>query len=237
MALLEVSRLTFRVGDRTILDGLDIAVAPAEIHALLGANGSGKTTLACIIMGCEGYVPTTGEIWFDGQRIEDLAIHQRARSGITLAWQEPARFEGLLVKDYLRLGKAPADPADCLKRVGLEPLLYLDRMVDKTLSGGERKRIELAAVLAQRPRLALLDEPTSGIDMLSIQEIIDVILALKREGTAVLLISHRQEVARVADRASYLCGGRILASGDPAAVVEQYRSRRCLVCDGELCRA
>jgi len=238
MALLTVSALSYMVRDKKILDGLDLALAEREIHALLGANGTGKSTLAYLIMGCAGYLPSAGEIRFQGQVINTLPLHQRAQLGITMTWQEPARFEGLRVADYLTLGSAvERDPADSLRRVGLQPELYLERAVDKTLSGGERKRIELASVLALQPRLAILDEPDSGIDMLSTREIIDVIQALKNLGAAILLITHRQEIARVADRASYLCAGKIVATGDPASVAEQYRTRRCLTCDGELCRA
>jgi len=236
MVLLTINHLGFEVQGRKVLDGLNLALAEGEIHALLGANGTGKTTLAYLIMGCADYTPTNGEIRFQGQPINKLPLHQRARLGITMTWQEPARFEGLRVADYLSLRKGVAsDPAECLRRVGLQPELYLERAVDKTLSGGERKRIELASVLALQPTLALLDEPASGIDMLSIQEIVDVIQALQASGAAVLLITHRQEIARVADRASYLCGGRIVVTGEPDAVAEQFRARRCVVCDGEVC--
>lgn len=236
MALLNINGLSFAAGDRTILDGLNLALAEQEIHALLGANGTGKSTLAYLIMGCSGYVGSAGEIRFAGQPIDALPLHERAKLGITMAWQEPARFEGLRVEDYLAL-KSASDPADCLRRVGLEPDRYLQRAVDKTLSGGERKRIELASVLALQPRLAILDEPASGIDMLSLQEIVDVIQVLNKMQTTVLLITHRQEIAHIADRASLLCGGRIVLTGAPDAVAEQYRARRCLMCDGEACRA
>lgn len=228
MALLTVSELVFEVQDNKILNGLDLALAEGEIHALLGANGTGKTTLAYLIMGCTGYVPSSGEIRFEDRLLNPMPLHERARLGITMAWQEPARFEGLRVADYLSLGKGvDSVPDDCLRQVGLPPELYVDRAVDRTLSGGERKRIELASVLSLRPRLALLDEPGSGIDMVSIQEIADVIQALKASGTAVLLITHRQEIARIADRASYLCGGRIVSTGSPDAIAEQFRTRRC----------
>jgi Fe-S cluster assembly ATP-binding protein len=237
MALLTINALSFAVNNKTILNGLDLTLAEQEIHALLGANGTGKSTLAYLIMGCAGYQPTTGEIRFQDQIINTLPLHERAHLGITMTWQEPARFEGLRVEDYLTLNRGTSDPVDCLRRVGLEPELYLQRAVDKTLSGGERKRIELASVLALQPRLAILDEPASGIDMLSLQEIVDVIQTMKKSGATVLLITHRQEIARVADQASYLCGGKIVATGDPDTVAEQYRTRRCLVCDGEVCHA
>lgn len=238
MALLTVNGLTFRVRDNRILDGVDLSLDEGEIHALLGANGTGKTTLANLIMGCAGYTPTAGEIRFQGELINTLPLYERARLGITMTWQEPARFEGLRVADYLSLRKeSDVDPVECLQRVGLQPDLYMDRAVDKTLSGGERKRIELASILALQPRLALLDEPASGIDMVSILEIADVIQAMKAAGSAVLLITHRQEIARVADRASCLCGGRVVATGEPEAIAEQFRNRRCIQvgCDGEVC--
>lgn len=223
MPLLDVKGLYFSVPARPVLAGLDITVEHGEIHALVGANGSGKSTLAYLVMGCEGYRPDAGEIIFAGQRIEALPLHRRARLGITLAWQEPARFEGLSVGDYLALGKRQlVDGAGCLQSVGLSPTDYLGRMVDKTLSGGERKRIEIASVLALKPRLVILDEPTAGIDLLSIGEIIDVINRFKRNGAAVLLITHRDEVVRIADRASQLRDGRIVCTGSPAMVAGNY---------------
>lgn len=223
MALLEISGLSFRVPARPVLAHLDIAIASGEIHALVGANGSGKSTLAYLVMGCDGYRADAGEILFDGQRINELPLHRRARLGITLAWQEPARFEGMSVRDYLALGRGRGmDGPACLQAVGLSPADYLTRMVDKTLSGGERKRIEIASVLALNPRLVILDEPTAGIDILSIHEIIEVINRFKQQGAAVLLITHREEVVRVADRASQLSGGRIVCTGSPETVAANY---------------
>lgn len=235
-SLLRIAGVRLELQGRPILDGLDLELAPGEIHGLLGANGSGKSSLAYAVMGCEGYRPGAGEIVFEGRRIDDLPIHERARLGITLAWQEPARFEGLSVRDYLRVAKHTVDVEDCLRRVGLDPEEYADRAVDKTLSGGERKRVELAAVLAMRPKLAILDEPTAGIDLLSLDALIAVIEALKAGGSTVLLITHQAEVAAHADRASQLCGGRIVCQGDTARVLEYYRKRVCQRCDGETCR-
>jgi len=233
--LLRIVGLRLVLEGRTILDGLDLQLARGEIHALLGTNGSGKSSLACAVMGCEGYRCSAGEIWFDGQPIDSLSLHERARLGITLAWQEPARFEGLRVADYLRVGKADADVDDCLRRVGLDPHDYAARPMDGKLSGGERKRIELAAVLAMQPRLALLDEPTAGIDLLSLQMLIDVIEALREAGSTVLLITHQTEVAVHAAHASQLCGGRVVFQGDTAAVLAHYTERACTRCDGMSC--
>ena len=233
--LLQIHNLTFAAGNQKILDRLDLTIHPREIHALLGANGSGKTTLAYLLMGCEGYVPMTGSVLFNGTDLLRLKMHERAKLGLTLAWQEPARFEGLTIREYLSLGHPELTPESLLLQVGLDPERYLNRRVDKALSGGERHRIELASVLCMKPRLAILDEPAAGIDMLSISHIITVIRTLKENGGAVLLITHQEEVAAIADSASQLCNGRIIFSGDPPHVIEHFRGRTCVRCDGEVC--
>jgi len=234
-ALLVIRDLGFRTGSRWVLSQLDLSIEAGEVHALLGTNGTGKSTLAFLIMGCQGYRPEAGFISFDGKSIERLSITERARLGICMAWQEPVRFEGLSVGEYLMLNRQQGDVSGALQMVGLEPGLYLERSVDRSLSGGERKRIELASLLTLQPRLAILDEPDSGIDMLSTQGIIDVIDEFRNRGTAVLLITHREEIALIADRASQICGGRIVCSGSPAEVTAYFQGRRCLLCDGLEC--
>lgn len=214
---------------------MTLRIETGEVHALLGTNGTGKSTLAGMIMGCHGYRPMSGEMYFAGTPLNDLKIHERARLGISMAWQEPARFEGLTVRDYLTLGTTTERPESALSLVGLEPSRYLNRMVDRSLSGGERKRIELASILALEPKLAILDEPDSGIDMLSIDDIIRVLDRLRSKGSAVLLITHRDEIAAAADRASQICGGRIVVTGRPGQVAAAFKSRRCISCDGEVC--
>lgn len=233
--LLDIHQLTFEVDQQPILDRLDLRVKSHDIHALLGANGSGKTTLAYVLMGCETYAPSAGTVRFAGTDLLSLKIHERAKLGLTLAWQEPARFEGVTVREYLSLGRPDFDAGQSLRQVGLDPERYLNRRVDKALSGGERHRIELASVLAMQPKLAILDEPAAGIDMLSIKHIIDIIRALKEGGGSVLLITHQEEVALIADRASQLCAGRIVFSGSPRDAVDHFRGRTCVRCDGEAC--
>jgi Fe-S cluster assembly ATP-binding protein len=154
-----------------------------------------------------------------------------------MAWQEPARFDGLTVRQFLQLGGTEDSPAAHLLRVGLDPERYLARALDKTLSGGERKRVELASLLAMRPRLAILDEPTSGIDLLSLGEMAAVIRSLRNENSSVLLITHQEEIARIADRASYLCAGRLLMTDVPSVVAARFRRRPCgESCNGETCQ-
>ncbi len=238
MPLLEVENIIYKADGKpegAILEGLSLAVDGGEVHALLGTNGTGKSTLAYLVMGCEGYRPCFGKVRFEGRDIADLRLHERARLGITMTWQEPVRFEGISVADYLTLRNKEADAGELLELVGLNPALYRSRMVDRSLSGGERKRIELASIISLRPKLAILDEPDSGIDMLSTKDIVNVIDACRRGGTAVLLITHREEIALIADRASQLCNGRIVCSGNPERVAEHYKARHCLTCNGVEC--
>ncbi|HSW61871.1 MAG TPA: ATP-binding cassette domain-containing protein [Dissulfurispiraceae bacterium] len=235
--MVELRDIFFQAGARMILDACSLVVRPHEIHALLGTNGVGKSTLAYIIMGCEGYQPNTGEILFRSEVINHLGISERARLGITMTWQEPVRFEGISVRDYISLRNPSCDGAYYLRLVGLDPSWYLQRMVDRCLSGGERKRIELASALALHPQFAVLDEPDSGIDMLSFDDIVHVIRLFRENGASVLLITHRPELALIADAASQLCGGRIVCTGSPQEVTDFFMAKKCAVCAEVNCNA
>jgi Fe-S cluster assembly ATP-binding protein len=231
--LLQVEDLYLEREGRQILRRVHLALAPDQVFGLIGRNGSGKSSLAYTLMGCVGYVPQQGHILFAGQDITPLPITERARLGLTLAWQEPARFEGLKVLDYLALGMGEPSQArieEALEAVALSPCAYLSRPVDETLSGGERKRIELAAVYAMRPRLAILDEPDSGIDVLTLDDISQLIRRMASEGTSVLLITHRDEMVPLADVAALMCEGEIVRVGDPEEVRRHY-ARRCRPCE------
>jgi Fe-S cluster assembly ATP-binding protein len=228
--LLVVTDLSLKRDGRDILRQVNLLVYPGQVHALLGLNGSGKSSLAYALMGCEGYAPDSGSISFDGKDLNGLSITERARLGITLAWQEPARFEGIPVGKYVGLGLPLPDRekvVSALEAVSLPSKVYGYRAADQTLSGGERKRVELAAVYAMRPRLAILDEPDSGIDVLSLVDVEKLIRRLAAEGSAVLLITHREELAASAEIASLMCAGSILFTGAPAQA-RQYFSGRCL---------
>jgi Fe-S cluster assembly ATP-binding protein len=232
--VLQLKNLGLTLNGKQILHDLNLETRDGEIHSILGANGTGKSTLASVVLGLSGYREIEGQILFNGEDITESSVSERARRGITMAWQEPARFEGLSVAEYLSIGQrhggdGSASPRECLVKVGLTPENYLARAVDTTLSGGERKRIELASVLAMRPKLAILDEPDSGIDALSIDYVVEVIKTFSRDGTTVLLITHHEEVAEIADRASSLCGGTILKTGDPVAVARFFRNH-CQEC-------
>jgi Fe-S cluster assembly ATP-binding protein len=234
--LLQVDKLKLQRDGRTILDGVDLVVREGEVHGLLGLNGSGKSSLAYTLMGCGGYAPQEGRIWFAGQDITEQSITARARLGLTLAWQEPARFEGLLVGDYLTAG-VPGIGRDqlwqAMEAVALSPAAYLPRPVNHALSGGERKRIELAAVFAMHPKLAILDEPDSGVDTLTLGDIAALIRRMAGQGTAVLLITHRDEMVAVADTASLMCQGSIVFNGGPEEL-RRYYGKRCRLHAGAL---
>jgi Fe-S cluster assembly ATP-binding protein len=230
--MLRIQDLTIKKAARIILRKINLTVKAGEIYGILGPNGAGKSSLTYAIMGCNGYQPNEGKIIFEGQEITNLPIWQRAKLGITLAWQEPARFEGITVENYLLLGmkeKNQLELEETLQKVLLEPTEYLKRKVDKTLSGGERKRIELAAIFAMRPRLAILDEPGSGIDILTLDRIIGFIRDLRKRDTTVILITHQADVAKIAERAALIGEGYLVKEGSSQDVVE-YFENKCLPC-------
>jgi len=232
VALLEVRNLKLSIEGSPILRGVNLRVSEGAIHAVVGPNGAGKSSLAYAIMGLSGYTPQEGDIIFDGRRINELPVQQRARLGLSLAWQEPARFEGLTVRSFLSAGavdKGEDALQEALRRVALDPSEYMDRAVDRTLSGGERKRIELAAILVMKPRLMITDEPDSGIDIEALRRIFDLFDAMRRENGTVLLVTHSRDVLAHADTASLICHGIDVAEG-PAEEIKQYFENKCIPC-------
>jgi Fe-S cluster assembly ATP-binding protein len=232
MALLEIKDLTLSVNSSPILNGLSLEIWEGYVHAVVGPNGAGKSTLANVIMGLPEYRNHGGDILFEGRSIKQLKVDERARLGITLGWQEPARFEGLKVSKFILASARKKDPAEVdrvLTLVGLEPERYRNRAVDRTLSGGERKRIELASILAMKPRLVLLDEPDSGVDIEAIEKIFVAIDYLKSEGATVLLITHSPKVLEKADHAFLICNGFLVDKGEKNKILE-YFSGKCLPC-------
>jgi Fe-S cluster assembly ATP-binding protein len=230
--VLLVENLYLRLNGKTIINGLNLHVNRGEIHGVLGENGTGKTTLAYIIMGVNNYRASEGRILFEDRDINEFSVSQRAKAGISLAWQEPARIEGLRVRDYLNIsGNYPGTERinECLQMVGMEPQRYLNRDIDNTLSGGERKRIEMASIIAMQPKLAIMDEPDSGIDIVSLPIILNSMLELNRRGSSILLITHSEQMVEIAHRVSVLCAGTILQTGPPEEM-SQWFKENCQSC-------
>ncbi|UJG43923.1 MAG: ATP-binding cassette domain-containing protein [Candidatus Heimdallarchaeum endolithica] len=230
--ILETVNLTLKIEDKLIFRNINLKVEKGTIHALIGVNGCGKSSIASVLMGLKK--PTKGKIILDGENIVDLSITERAQKGLTLAWQEPVRFEGLSVKDYLSISGKSVN-IDTIKKalesVGLIPEKYLDRFVDDTLSGGERKRVELASILLMKPKVAILDEIDSGVDFIGIDKVLDTIRKIAQSGS-VLLITHQDEFLKITDKATLICNGIILRTGEPQGISKFYRYE-CTYCVDE----
>ena len=235
MGILELHDITLELGGKPILNDLSVDFWEGHVHALIGPNGAGKSTLASTIMGLPGYTHHSGDILLDGESLRGVPVDERARRGITLAWQEPARFEGLRMDRFIAAGakvKSRENVERMLTRVGLDPERYIGRKVDKTLSGGERKRVELASILAMEPRIVLMDEPDSGIDVEALQRIFDALADFKEMGTTVIMITHSMAVLEHAEHAFLLCNGRILDKGS-VGKISGYFANNCIPCHHE----
>ncbi|WP_297520918.1 ABC transporter ATP-binding protein [Thermococcus sp.] len=234
--MLCLRNVEYEKNGRKILHGVNMTFREGMSYSILGPNGAGKSTIAKILIG--ELKPTAGEVLLDGRDITGLGVTERARLGISMAWQEPARYEGIRIREYLTLGgklKAEEDEIrEVLELVGLPSELYAGRMIDKTLSGGERKRIELASLLLLKPRYAILDEPDSGLDITAGELIEELLGRFKRTGTTVILITHHDKIAGKTDFAYFVCAGRLVKKGFSREVVEYYRKTcgRCLFVEG-----
>lgn len=231
MALLSVKNLKLEKGGKKILSGLSLEVESGGIYALIGPNGAGKSTLAYVLMGLEGYREISGDIIFDSKSIKKKSVSERGKLGITLAWQEPSRFQGLKVSEYLKasLPKGAEGVEEALLRVGLDPKKYMNRAVDKDLSGGERKRIEFASIICMRPKLAILDEPDSGVDVEAMKKVSAAIDYLKSIGTTIIVITHNDKILKKADAAFLLCDGKLIDQSSGGNVTEYFK-KRCMNC-------
>ena len=200
--------------------------------AVTGPNGGGKSTLAKVIAGI--YQPTKGSILLDGVDITNMSITDRAKEGISFAFQQPVRFKGLKVKDLLKLaagnGAKYNDLKGYLKEVGLNAEDYINRELNGSLSGGELKRIEIAMIKARATKLSVFDEPEAGIDLWSFNSLIHVFEDLheKTDGT-ILIISHQERILEIADRIIVINDGLVEKSGKGEEVIPEllYKSSMC----------
>ena len=227
--LLELEHVSILTNDqkRLIIEDVSFGIREGTIHAIIGPNGSGKSTLAYAIMGIENYTLSNGKIKFDGIDVTQKDITERAKLGITLAWQEPARIEGLSVFQYVSLGikdkqNIREQVFKALEIADLDPNLYVNRFIDESLSGGERKRIELAAAIAMKPRLIILDEPDSGLDVIIVEDFLNIFNKIKNLDMTILLITHREDIGMVADYGSLLWRGAHLLTDEFPKVMLQY---------------
>lgn len=198
-------------GPVQILKDISLTLENKKIYVMTGPNGGGKSSLAKAIMGI--YPSSQGTILLDGVDITDKSITERARLGIGYAFQQPARFKGLKVRDFLKLAAGPDNDIDecgLLFDVGLCAQDYLDREINAGFSGGELKRIEIASILARKLKVALFDEPEAGIDLWSFQRLTETFTSLheKYEST-IVIISHQERILRLADEVIMVSGGEI----------------------------
>ncbi|NLK62729.1 MAG: ATP-binding cassette domain-containing protein [Fusobacteria bacterium] len=215
---------------KEILKNVELNFEKGKIYSILGSNGAGKSTLARTLIGFNNI--ENGTIIFDSVDITKSGITERAKLGMTIALQEPARFEGITVKEYITLGGKynSDDIMEFFQITGLDYNKYIDRLVDDTLSGGERKRIELIAVLMMNPKLAIFDEPDSGIDAMSIPNIVGMLNYVKRKGNTAVVITHNEDIAAIVDYAYLICDKTIKKKGKPLEISSYYK-KRCNTCD------
>ncbi len=217
--MLELKNITYRVpddrGEKTILSDINLSLDERFV-AFTGPNGGGKSTLAKVIAGI--LRPTEGRIFLDGQDITELSVTDRARLGISYAFQQPVRFKGLTVRDLISLAAGKnagvSDVCAYLSEVGLCARDYIDREVNASLSGGELKRIEIATILARGTKLSVFDEPEAGIDLWSFGNLINVFEKMyKKTQGNILIISHQERILNIADRIVVISNGAVEKSG------------------------
>lgn len=223
--MLELENISFCAetenGTKEILKDISLKIDDGFV-AITGPNGGGKSTLAKIIAGI--YKPTGGRILLDGEDITALSITERAKRGISFAFQQPVRFKGITVSDLIRLASGKdisiSDACDYLSQVGLCARDYIDREVNASLSGGELKRIEIATVLARGTKVSLFDEPEAGIDLWSFNNLINVFERMHEMlGGSIIIISHQERILNIADKVIVLAGGELKAYGSKSDIL------------------
>lgn len=229
--MLRITDLHARVEEKEILKGLSLTVKPGEVHAIMGPNGSGKSTLGNVLSGRAGYEVTGGTVDFNGQNLFDLETEERAREGLFLAFQYPVEIPGVSNMEFL---KAAVDAKrkhqglpelsavefmklarETSKRVSLDQA-FLKRGVNEGFSGGEKKRNEILQMMLLEPRLCILDETDSGLDIDALQVVANGVNAMRNEERSFIVVTHYQRLLDyiVPDYVHVLAGGRIIRSGD-----------------------
>ena len=234
--MLELRNISYEVSDEKaeneeILKNINLTIDDHFV-AITGPNGGGKSTLAKMIAGI--IKPTEGQILLDGEDITELGITERARKGISFAFQQPVHFKGLTVKDLITLAAgrtmSVTEICDILSEVGLCAREYIDREINASLSGGELKRIEIAMIFARGTKLSIFDEPEAGIDLWSFNSLIHVFEKMRDEinGT-ILIISHQEKILEIADKIIVIADGQIDKIGGKDEILPQllYTTKTC----------
>ena len=239
--MLELRNISFQVDaegqDKEIIRNVSVTVPDHKLIVITGPNGGGKSTLAKLIAGIEK--PTGGRIFFGGEDITQKSVTERARMGISYAFQQPVRFKGIRVLDLIRIaaGRALsiADACEYLSSVGLCARDYVDREVNASLSGGELKRIEIATVLARNAKLSVFDEPEAGIDLWSFRNLTEVFQRMREDirDSSILIISHQERILNIADEIIVIKGGGVERQGSRDEVYPHLmRGEVAEVCEG-----
>jgi Fe-S cluster assembly ATP-binding protein len=237
MSLLEIRGLRATVGDREILKGIDLTVDRGEVHAVMGPNGSGKSTLAQVLAGNPAYEVSGGEVTYDGENLLELEPEERAQRGVFLAFQYPVEIPGVSNAYFLRAayneirkarGEEEVDPLefaelmdDRLEMVGMDASM-LNRSVNTGFSGGEKKRNEILQMAVLEPKLGILDETDSGLDIDALRTVSDGVNRLRAADRSFVVVTHYQRLLNyiVPDRVHVLAGGRIVRSGGKELALE-----------------
>jgi len=234
---LTVHDLSKQYRRREVVRGVSLGIGPGEVVGLLGPNGAGKTTIFYMIVGLIS--PDRGEVTLDGQKITRLPMHRRARMGLGYLPQEPSVFRKLTVRQNILafLEETPLSPGEREERLTLlmreMRISHVAETAGLSLSGGERRRVEIARALVMSPSFLLLDEPFAGIDPISVSDLQQIILGLKARGIGVIITDHNvRDTLKVCDRAYIISEGEILLSGNPEEIAASARVREIYLGDG-----
>ncbi len=234
--MLELKNISFTAEndnqEKDILKNLNLKIGDG-FSVITGPNGGGKSTLAKIIAGI--IKPTSGQILLDGEDITNLSITERAKKGVSFAFQQPVRFKGITVHDLISLAAGRDvsinEACDYLSQVGLCARDYVSREVNASLSGGELKRIEIATVLARSTKLSLFDEPEAGIDLWSFNNLIRVFEKMHDTlGGSIVIISHQERILNIADRVIVLANGKVKTEGSRDDVLPELLNKTDMGC-------